>query len=57
MSPAQQLSVFNDFMIKYFENVLALIANDTDRQLQLVVFSKEHELTLVVVILLLLTQH
>jgi len=41
-------------LIKYLENALVFIANDTDRQLQIVKFTKEEELTLVVVILILI---
>jgi len=40
-------------VIRYLENALVFIANDTDRQLQLIQFSKEQELTIVVVILIL----
>jgi len=29
--PANQLSQFNDLLIKYLENSLIFIANDTDR--------------------------
>ena len=54
ITPLNQLNQFNDLLIKYFENSLHFIANDTDRQLQVVKFSKEEELALVVVILILI---
>jgi len=53
VASASQLGQFNDLVIKYLENSLVFIANDTDRQLQFIQFSKEQELTLVVVILIL----
>lgn len=54
ITPASQLNQFNDLLIKYLENSLVFIANDTDRQLQIVKFNKEEELALVVVILILI---
>lgn len=54
VTPASQLNQFNDLLIKYFENSLMFIANDTDRQLQYIQFSREQELTIVVVMLTLM---
>lgn len=54
ITPVNQLNQFNELLIKYLENSILLIANDTDRQLQVVKFSKEEELALVVVILILI---
>ena len=54
VAPANQLSQFNDLLVKYLENALIFIANDTDRQLQFIQFTKEQELTIVVVMLVLI---
>jgi hypothetical protein len=54
VAAASQLSQFNDLLVKYLENSLVFIANDTDRQLQLTQFTKEQELTIVVVMLVLI---
>lgn len=53
VASSSQLAQFNDLLIKYLENSLVFIANDTDRQLQFINFTKEQELTLVAVILVL----
>jgi hypothetical protein len=53
VAPASQLGQFNDLLVKYLENSLIFIANDTDRQLQFIQFTKEQELTVVVVMLVL----
>ena len=56
ITPAGQLAQFNDLLIKYFENSLVFIANDTDRQLQFIKFSKEQEL-IIITVMLVLTGH
>lgn len=56
VATSSQLSVFNELIIKYFENSLVFIANDTERPLQLMQFTKEQELT-VVTVMLILTAH
>ena len=53
VAPANQLGQFDDLLVKYLENSLIFIANDTDRQLQFIQFTKEQELTVVVVMLIL----
>lgn len=56
VATSSQLSLFNELIIKYFENSLVFISNDTERPLQLMQFSKEQELT-VVTVMLILTAH
>lgn len=53
ITPQNQLNQFNELLIKYFENCLVFIANDTDRELQCIQFNKEQELTIVIVMLIL----